>query len=220
MPATPPPNFDRIAPAYRWLEYLTLGPILQRCRTHFLPQLLQQRHALVLGDGDGRFLATLLRAHPQLHADAVDSSAAMLQLLHQRCLRAAPSAARRLHTHHTNALTFTPDPHCDLVVAHFFLDCLSQPQVDQLIATTTTRISPTALWLISDFRIPTGPLRPIARLYIRTLYLAFRILTGLRTTQLPNHHAPLLRVGLTRIAHHHALGGLLTTEIWSQPPAS
>ncbi len=219
MTSTPPANFDRIAPAYRWLEYLTLGPILQRCRTHFLPQILHQHHALVLGDGDGRFLATLLRAHPHLHADAVDSSPAMLHLLRQRCLRTSPTAAQRLRIHPTNALTFTPSPHCDLVVAHFFLDCLAQPEVDQLIATTAARISPNALWLISDFRIPTGPLRPIARLYICALYLAFRLLTGLRTTHLPNHHAPLLRAGLSRTAHHHSLFGLLTTEIWSHTPA-
>jgi hypothetical protein len=53
-----------------------------------------------------------------------------------------------------------------------------------------------------------------ARLVIRTLYLAFRILTGLRTTYLPDHATPLARAGLTRVAYHHRLAGLLTTEIW------
>ncbi|MCU1248095.1 MAG: methyltransferase type 12 [Edaphobacter sp.] len=60
------PSFDRIARPYHWLEYLTLGKALERCRNHHLPQLLDRRHALVLGDGDGRFLAQLLKQNPNL----------------------------------------------------------------------------------------------------------------------------------------------------------
>jgi hypothetical protein len=53
-----------------------------------------------------------------------------------------------------------------------------------------------------------------AKIIVRTLYLAFRILTGLRTTSLPDHVTPLAHAGLTRISHHHQLAGLLTTELW------
>jgi SAM-dependent methyltransferase len=204
------PDFNLIARPYRWLEYLTLGRALERCRLHLLPLLLDQRHALVLGDGDGRFLSELLAANPQLHADAVDTSAAMLQLLTERCA----ANATRLRTHHTSAFAFTPAGPYDLVVTHFFLDCLSQPELEALIARLASALAPGALWLISDFRIPPGALRLPARILVRSLYLAFRVLTGLRTTQLPDHSTPLARAGLTRIAHHHSLGGILTTELW------
>ena len=60
------PNFDRVARLYRWAEYLLLGPLLARTRKHFLPQLTSATHALVLGDGDGRFLAHLLHHAPKL----------------------------------------------------------------------------------------------------------------------------------------------------------
>ena len=63
-PEKPAANFDLIARPYRWLEYLTFGPALARCRNHFLPQLTDRRAALVLGDGDGRFLARLLAPTP------------------------------------------------------------------------------------------------------------------------------------------------------------
>ena len=53
-----------------------------------------------------------------------------------------------------------------------------------------------------------------AQALVRSLYFAFRILTGLRTTHLPDHATPLIQAGLTRIAHHHFLAGLLTTELW------
>jgi SAM-dependent methyltransferase len=219
----PQPNFNVIARPYRWLEYLTLGPILQRCRLHYLPNLLQQKRVLILGDGDGRFLSQLLAANPHLHADAVDTSKTMLKLLRSRCEAAAPNAAARLNTHHTDALTFSnPSPEnserpekYDLVVTHFFLDCLTQPDLETLIARTAPALTPKALWVVSDFRIPTaGPMRLPAKLLTRALYLAFRILTGLRTNRLPDHATPLAQAGLTRISHHHHLSGLLTTELW------
>jgi SAM-dependent methyltransferase len=211
-PATP--SFDLIARPYRWLEYLTFGKSLETCRTHFLPQLLDRRHALVLGDGDGRFLAQLLKQSPNLYANAVDTSAAMLQLLRQRCEAATPNAAVRLRTHLANAITFPLKEQYDLVVTHFFLDCLTQPELNKLITRIAPTLAPGALWLISDFRIPTGPMRIPAKLLIRSLYFAVRILTGLRTTRLPDHTTPLTQAGLNRISHQHRLGGLLTTEIW------
>ncbi|HZY62001.1 MAG TPA: class I SAM-dependent methyltransferase, partial [Edaphobacter sp.] len=119
------PNFNFIARPYRWLEYLTLGKALERCRTYYLPQLLTRQSALVLGDGDGRFLRALLSANPQLHAEAVDTSAAMLQLLRKNCA----VTADRLRIHHGSALNFAPTGQYDLVVTHFFLDCLTQPEV-------------------------------------------------------------------------------------------
>jgi SAM-dependent methyltransferase len=208
------PNFNLIARPYRWLEYFALGNALENCRTQYLPQLLDRRHALVLGDGDGRFLAQLLKHNPQLHADAVDTSTTMLQLLRQRCEAATPNAALRLRTHHANALIHPLEGPYDLIVTHFFLDCLTQPELNALITRIAEHLHPRALWLISDFRIPPGPMRLPAKLLIRTLYLAFRLLTGLRTTGLPDHATPLTQAGLTRISHQLRLAGLLTTELW------
>ena len=205
-------NFDRIARPYRYLEYLTLGPLLQRTRTHFLPLLLDRRQALIFGDGDGRFLAKLLAANPTLHAVAVDTSATMLQLLCRRC---SPHRIR-LQTIKQNALTFTPTGKVDLMVTHFFLDCLSQSEVDLLITSLARHMSPDTLWLVSDFRIPVGPMRLPARLYIRTLYLVFRLLTGLHTAQLPDYETPLKRAGFSRTHQHLMLLGLLTTELWTK----
>ena len=206
-----PANFDPIARPYRWLEYLTLGPTLQRCRTHFLPRLQNQRRALVLGDGDGRFLAQLLITNQDLRADAVDTSAAMLHLLRKRC---ADVTSIRLRIHHHSALDHAPAASTDLVVTHFFLDCLTQSELDTLAHRMARHIQPNALWLVSDFRIPTGPLRLPARLFVRSLYLAFRILTGLRTDQLPDHIAALSDAGFTLTDRKIRLFGLLTSELW------
>lgn len=219
QPNSTPPNFDPVARIYRYAEYLALGPLLQRTRTHFLLQLPPLHHALLLGDGDGRFLAQLLSHQPQLRALAVDTSASMLHLLRQRC----KPYANRLQTLQTSALDLfqtsatSPLHPPDLIITHFFLDCLTQPQLNALTQQIAAHTSPGALWLLSDFAIPPTPLlRPFAALYIRALYLAFRILTNLRVTHLPTPQAALTAAGFHRIARHELLYGILYTEIWQR----
>jgi SAM-dependent methyltransferase len=205
------PNFDRVARIYRFAEYLSLGPLLQRTRTHFLHDLPPRHQALVLGDGDGRFLARLLAHRPHLSALAVDTSATMLQLLRHRC----QPYIQRVRTLQASALTVTPPPDTDLIVTHFFLDCLTQSELQTLTQNIAANTAPGTLWLLSDFAIPQRALlRPLAALYIRFLYFAFRILTGLRVTHLPDPQSTLTSAGFTRVARHELLCGLLYTEIW------
>jgi len=209
---TQPPNFDRVARPYRWLEYLALGPLLERTRNHHLPRLRHRSRALILGDGDGRFTARLLAACPQMRADAVDASTTMLRLLEARC---GPHTAR-LATHRADVREFQPMVTRDLIVTHFFLDCLTQAEVDALVTRIAATTAPGTLWLVSDFSIPAGPLGWVARAYVRMLYLAFRLLTGLRVTRLPDHGSALHCSGFTRIAEHRRLFGILTTELWQR----
>ncbi len=200
------PNFNRIARLYRWAEYLTLGLLLERTRRQHLPALSRAKRALILGDGDGRFTAALLTRYPRLEAHAVDLSPAMLALLKQR----SPTA----HTHQLDARTHLPPGPYDLVITHFFLDCLTQPELESLLRRAVPSLTPGALWLVSEFRTPPGALHWPARLYIRALYAAFRILTGLRTTRVPDYPAAFRAAGLIPVAIHHNLAGILTTELW------
>ena len=212
------PNFDPIARPYRLLESLTLGRSLSRTRTEHLPSLTTARRALILGDGDGRFLAALLRINPDVYATAIDSSRAMLHLLATRCA----FAADRLTLQQSDALALltatSAAPSFDLVTTHFFLDCFTDPQLAQLIPTIRARLIPGALWAVSEFRIPpTGLMRLPARIVVRALYLAFRLLTGLRPTRLPDFARLLRQAGLVPVRTRHRLCGLLTAELWQLP---
>ena len=211
-------GFDLIAKPYRWLEYLTFGPALTRCRNHFLPALADRRRALIVGDGDGRFTARLLASNPHLEAAAIDLSPAMLALLTRRVAAAHSTAHTRLRTHLADARTFVPSGPYDLVVTHFFLDCLTQPELEALTLRLRPHLTPNALWLISDFRIPSGPMRFPARTLIRSLYVGFQVLTNLRTTHLPDYAAALASASLSRTTQHLSLAGLLTTELWAPIP--
>jgi trans-aconitate methyltransferase len=210
-----PANFDPIARPYRWLEYLTFGPCLERCRFHFLNQLSTHRRALILGDGDGRFTARLLAANPQITIDAVDSSATMLELLTERAAQLGPSATQHLRTIHSDALAFAPAGPYDLVITHFFLDCLTEDDLNTLITKLHPHLSPSTTWLVSEFAIPsTQTAKTIARIVIATLYSAFRILTGLKAQTLPDYASAFRQNGFSITGQHSLLGGLLTAELW------
>jgi trans-aconitate methyltransferase len=194
------------------MEYLSLGNLLERTRFALLDAgaLDVSRQALVLGDGDGRFTARLLARNPEVRVTAIDASARMLRLLRQRCV----GFADRVEAGQCDAREFAPVERFDLVATHFFLDCLTQAEVDELVKRVALRLEGGGCWVVSEFRVPEGWLRWPAAALVRGLYLVFRMLTGLRVTRLPDHGAALRRAGLERVAETRLLCGILATELW------
>jgi SAM-dependent methyltransferase len=213
-----PPDFNRLAGPYRWMERLTFGPWLARCRFAFLDRAALCQHALILGDGDGRFTAHLLRANPRIHIDAVDASSSMLQALKGR---AGPNLAR-VRTHLADARHWHPEEGSlyDLIATHFFLDCLTTEEIRSLGTRLLPTLSPKAIWIVSEFAIPpNGYGRLVARPLIAALYRAFGLLTGLTVRTLPDYHAALQAAGFTLLERRPRLAGLLVCELWSANPS-
>jgi SAM-dependent methyltransferase len=195
-------NCDRIARAYRWLEYAAFGRALERRRFRFLAEVAGARRALLLGDGDGRFLAKLLAQNSALAVDSIDASARMLELARAR------AGGDRVTYIHADALS-VPLAEYDLIVTHFFLDCLDACQMESLAARVSAAAKPGALWLVSEFREPRW-----ARLYLRGLYLFFRLTTGLKTQRLVDHRPVLARHGFRVVKEETSRAGLLASELW------
>lgn len=208
-----PANFDRLAGLYCWMEWLSFGPCLARCRHAFLGNMKRVRRALVLGDGDGRFTAALLGANTAVQVDAVDASRAMLRALTRR---AGPDA-RRVRTCVADARHWSPKAQrYDLVATHFFLDCLTTDEVRGLAAAMRPALAEDAAWVISDFAEPQGAYgRFVARPLIAFLYFSFAVMTGLRVRRLPDHGAAMEQAGFTLSERRTWLGGLLAAEVWS-----
>jgi SAM-dependent methyltransferase len=207
------PNFDRLARVYRWLELCTFWRGLWRCRCHYLDELGACRTALVLGDGDGRFTARLLEANREIRIDAVDASPAMLRAL----LRRAGSESARVKIHFADLRIWEPGPaQYDLIVSHFFLDCLTTDEVAALGNRLRTCSSARTRWLISEFATPPGRFgKAVARPLVSVLYRAFGALTGLRVRRLPDYAQALVSAGFRRENRQAFLHGLLVTELWS-----
>lgn len=209
----PAPDFNRLARLYRWLEYFSFGPWLWRCRTHFLPQLACSCNALILGDGDGRFTARVLRSNPRIAITAIDASPQMIKSLQ----RAATPHQSRLTTLVADIRTWRPtdSDQYDLIVTHFFLDCLTTAEVAGLASRLTPVLAPDALWLVSEFATPPTLFgRTIAAPLVDFLYLAFRLLTNLRLKALPDYRQALVDAGWSLHVQHTHLHGLLVSQMW------
>jgi Methyltransferase domain len=211
-----PPNFDSLARLYRWMEWLSFGPLLWWCRNAFLSEMRDRHRALIFGDGDGRFTARLLRENPRVHIEAIDASPAMLAAL----LRRAGNHASRVRATCLDARTWQPThlSH-DLIVTHFFLDCLSSSEVQSLATRIRDSADPHALWVVSEFAIPASCFgRWVARPIVSALYWAFGVLTGLRQRRLPNHREALRAGGFSLHREKRWLAGLLVSELWTAAP--
>ena len=207
-----PADFDRLAHIYRWMEWFSFGPFLSSCRAEFLSAVMAQRAALVIGDGDGRFTARLLKDNPHIAVDALDASEAMLQELTRR----AANDAERIKTLNLDAREFNPPSRrYDLIATHFFLDCLTTQEVARLACRLRESATEGALWLVSDFAVPeTRYGRLVARWLVSALYRAFGTLTGLRVRELPDHATGLAKCGFRLLQRRERLGGLLVSELW------
>jgi ubiquinone/menaquinone biosynthesis C-methylase UbiE len=205
-------NFDRIARPYRWMEYLSFGRALERCRFFRLDEMRTARRALVLGDGDGRFLARLLQMNSEIEADVIDLSPAMLALLQARVEWVG--AGQRVALACMDARKFVPANTYDLVATHFFLDCLTTEEIAALACRIRPHMAADARWVVSEFAIPPGPAAIYAWPIVAGLYVAFGLLTGLRVRQLPDHARALKSAGMVRRSTTRWLGGLLVSERW------
>ncbi len=212
------PNFNGIANAYSWMEKLTFGKSLARCRLALLGDLLHSHNALVIGDGDGRFTARLLEANPAVLVDALDASPAMLRALVDN----AGIRASRVRVHVADARLWEPlVPRLDLIATHFFLDCLTTNEVASLAKRLRVAARPDAKWVVSEFAIPEGAFGSIvARPLIMALYIAFAVLTGLRVFRLPDHRTALSQAGFMLAKQRRFLHGLLVSELWTIAPTS
>ena len=209
-------NFNRLARLYRWMEWFSFGPALWRARCTFLPQTLDRSSALVIGDGDGRFTAAMLARNARIQVQAIDASPAML---HQLVRRAGHHAHRVTGTLADARLPLELKQRFDLVVTHFFLDCLTTEEVELLASRIRRQLEPDAAWVISEFAIPQNLYgRLIAQPLVRALYFAFKLLTGLQVRCLPRYREALLKAGFVLVRERKRLFGLLVSEMW-QPRA-
>ena len=203
-------NCDRIASWYRWLEYGAFGKALERRRFCFLREAAGARRALVIGDGDGRFLGRWVSQNPEASVDCIDLSPRMLDLARRR------AGAGRVAYLQADVLTSAlPGAPYDLITTHFVLDCLDDLQADRLIGRVARASQPDARWLVSEFRVPrSGWRRACARFLIAFLYRFFRLTTGLRVNSIVDYHPLFARHGFRLVRAESGCLGLLVSELW------
>ena len=206
-------NAGRIAGIYQRLEYAAFGSALEHARFAFLSSASGARRILILGEGDGRFLARLLASNPYCRVTIVEMSDRMIDV----ALRRLPVDQRsRVEFHRLDAAADAlPDGPFDLAVSHFFFDILSCRDAGAVIPKVSSLLEPGAAWLISEFQVPnTGFQRLHARLWLRAMYVFFSITTALRVSGLPPYRKMLEACGFTEIEHSESRFGLIRSQRW------
>jgi ubiquinone/menaquinone biosynthesis C-methylase UbiE len=211
-------NCDPIAGVYRWMEYAVFGKALERCRCSLLNYLGDSQHALVLGDGDGRFLAAFASRHPAVTIDYVDVSGAMLKLARRRLHSKPEPNASRIHFHRKDVRALElPGPHYDLIVCHFFFDVFAQAELANVMQRICQAAAPQAKWLVSEFDLPPGRLRrTVALTLLRIMYGFFRLTTGLANQTLPEWRPLLESHGFSREVSSSERSGFIVSELWAR----
>jgi len=211
-------SFDGIAPHYRWLERLTAGSLLQRCRTAFLERIREARNVLLLGEGRGRFLGAFLDHNPGADITCLDASARMLDLARAAAEHHPARDKQRIRFVRADIL----DPswssradRYDAVASHFFLDCFPPDQLARVCRTVSACTRPGASWLISDFCVPEQGWRRVrARCILWMMYRFFRVATGLPATHLTAPDPSLTAAGFDLEKREHFSQGLLHSDVW------
>ncbi len=208
-------SFDAIAPWYRSLETIAFGNALQRARIASLDEIGAPRRALIVGEGNGRFLTALLQRHPLITVDCVDSSERMLDLARRHILESNPTEIRRVAFLERDILSWTPNDRYDLIVTHFVLDCFRTREVGLIVAKLAQAAAPNAIWLLADFRIPQGGfVSAHARIWLAIMYWFFRLVAGIEANELVDP-SPFLRVeGFTLVRQQLFRLGMVKSELW------
>jgi ubiquinone/menaquinone biosynthesis C-methylase UbiE len=208
-------SFDRIAPHYRWLETAVFGGALQRSRTCWIDTLSAPKSALIIGEGNGRFLCALVKAHPGANVDCVDSSPRMLERARNRLIRSSPGSAENVRFLLQDVRFWVPPQSYDLVVTHFVLDCFSRREVERIVDALARAAAPGADWLLSDFTIPErGWSRQAARALIAGMYSFFRATTGIEAKALVEPAPRMGKHGFFRASSRAFYAGMVRADLW------
>lgn len=212
-----PMSFDRLAPHYRWMERLLAGEKLQRCRTAFLHLIPKPQRVLMLGEGNGRCLVELLRAHPGARFTCVDASQQMLERARER-VQEHGLRGERIEFIHADATCWQASPgRFDLLVTHFFLDCFRADQLAELVPRLAATATPDARWLLADFHEPAaGVAKWRARGILQAMYFFFQRVTRLPASRLTPPDAFLQQSGFVLRERRLSEWGLLHSDLWQR----
>jgi ubiquinone/menaquinone biosynthesis C-methylase UbiE len=204
-------SFDRLAPHYRWMERLLAGAKLQRCRTAFIDALPSTRHALLLGEGNGRFLKEFILRQPNAKVTCLDASERMIDEA-----RRAVGASKRVRFICCDVTRWdAPRSEFDLAVSNFFLDCFRPEQVDAIGHKVAEAVVDGGGWLVSDFCEPARGWRKCrARIILRSMYWFFRWATDLAAWRLSAPDIFLARAGFELQERRTFEWGLLHSDLW------
>jgi len=209
-------NFDGVASSYLFLETITFGNQLQKCRTSMISHLTNSKRALVLGEGNGRFLEAFCKANPLAEILVIDESPRMLDLAKRRIANANPPINNQIEFRCANVFEILPlSGTFDLIVCNFFLDCFTSSEIGHLMGLFRQMLFGEGLLVVGDFRKPNSIFGKIIGLFIlKFMHIFFKKTAGISATELTDLHAILLERSFQKAVEKKLFFGFLNSSIW------
>ncbi|MFN5289983.1 MAG: class I SAM-dependent methyltransferase [Planctomycetia bacterium] len=209
-------NFDGVASSYLFLETITFGNQLQKCRTSMISHLTNSKRVLVLGEGNGRFLEAFCKVNPLAEILVIDESPRMLDLAKRRIANANPPIYHRIEFRCANVFEILPlSGTFDLIVCNFFLDCFTSSEIGHLLGLFRQMILESGLLVVGDFRKPDSIFgKFIGEFILKIMHVFFEKTAGISATELTDLHAMLLERSFQKAVEKKLFFGFLNSSIW------
>ena len=206
--------FDKLAPWYHFLETISFGNQLQQCRISQLAELNEVKNVLILGDGNGRFLESLLKSNNNSDIESLDISKNMIELANAR-ITSLPNSSKVIFIHSDVFDWDFPTCKYDLVVTNFFLDCFTYSELTNLIEKVSVSLKPEGKLIYGDFNIPNSFFKKtLATLLLFGMYLFFRIFTRISANSLHDPTFLLIENKFILKNEKYYLGSFLKSQLW------
>lgn len=212
-------SFDLLAPHYRWMEAVLAGDKLQKCRVHWLDSVRHCRRALLVGEGNGRFLSVCAEKLPDAQFTVVDASAEMLRQAERRWSRAGGLPDRVKFLQRSLPGLGLSEQTFDLIVTNCFFDCFTPEQLQRVIDDIARFANESAIWLVTDFAVPErGWAKWRAKAALRAAYTFFRLTTRISAREICPPDPLLVKAGFELKGRVEGDAGLIYSAMWQRLP--
>jgi ubiquinone/menaquinone biosynthesis C-methylase UbiE len=199
-------QFDLVAPIYPALERLVFGLRLDEARQAFLEHVLEADRVLLVGEGNGRFLKSLIGRKRVGCVKVVEKSRAMVRLMKNRAGRPRKVALELIEA---DFLRCRLRKEFDCVVTHFFLDLFNPPAqlavIDKLGEITTEN----GTWINVDF---TAPRTMAGRVLMWLQYTFFRLVSHIEARRCFDESTVAVQNGWIVAGSRRFLGGFVVAK--------
>ena len=169
---------------------------------------------LILGDGNGRFLESLLKSNCNAEIESLDISRNMIGLANAR-ITPLPNNSQVVFIH-TDVFDWNfPKCKYDLIVTNFFLDCFTYSELTNLLEKISLSLKPQGKLIYGDFNVPNSLLiKTLTSLLLYGMYLFFRIFTQISANSLYDPTSLLIENKFILKNEKYYLLSFLKSQLW------
>lgn len=189
---------------------MVFGTSLDRAQQVHLPRIQPTDKVLIIGGGTGRLLEHLLNQQPNQPVTYVEASSKMLEMTQARLSVRNTDSVVLLHGTHENV---TAEAVYDVVITNFFLDLFTDASMQQVADRLNKALKIGGHWIFTDF-ISDRKQTWFQELLIRTMYIFFRVVTGLVTANLPDFEAYFRSANFQVLAHNRFCNGMVVSSLY------